>query len=74
MVGAIVAAVKVARSRHQVSSKRAEREVREPRHYSKSLPGADVEPVATSYPTQPSRSGSQDIDDELARLKREMGA
>jgi hypothetical protein len=73
VVGAIVAAVKVARSRKQVSSKRAEREVREPGH-SRPLPRADVEPVATSFPTTPSRSGSQDIDDELARLKREMGA
>jgi hypothetical protein len=75
VVGAAVAAVKVARSRKQVSgkAKRAEREVREP-DYSRPLPRADVEPVATSYPSQPSRQSSPDIDDELARLKREMGA
>jgi hypothetical protein len=72
VVGAIVAAVKVARSRKQVSPKRAEREVREPGSR-RPLPRADVEHVATSYPAQPSRPSSQDIDDELARLKREMG-
>ncbi|MGD0602155.1 MAG: hypothetical protein ABSA53_00965 [Streptosporangiaceae bacterium] len=73
VVGGIVAAVKVARSRKQVAPKRAEREVREP-DYSRPLPRADVEPVATPFPAQPSRASSQDIDDELARLKREMGA
>ena len=75
VVGAIVVAVKVARSNKQVTRKRSEREVRrEPEpDYSRRLPRADVEPVAT-YPTQPPRPGSQDIDDELARLKREMGA
>ncbi len=73
LVGAVAVAIKVARSGKQISRKRAEREVREP-DYSRSLPRADVEPVATSYPPQPSRPSSQDIDDELARLKREMGA
>jgi hypothetical protein len=73
VVGAIVAAVKVARSRKQVPAKRAEREVREP-GYSRPLPRADVDHVGTSYPAQPSRPSSQDVDDELARLKREMGA
>ncbi len=73
LVGAVAVAIKVARSGKQISRKRAEREVREP-DYSRSLPRADVEPVATSYPPQPSRASSQDIDDELARLKREMGA
>jgi hypothetical protein len=55
VVGAIVVAVKVARSRRQVSGKKAEREVRE-RDYeerSRPLPRADVEPV-TSY-SPPSR-------------------
>jgi hypothetical protein len=51
----------------------AEREVREP-EYTKPLPRADVEPVATSYPSQPARPNTQDIDDELAKLKREMGS
>jgi nitrate reductase cytochrome c-type subunit len=74
VVGAVVAAVKVARSRKQVSSKRAKREVREPDDYSRPLPRADVEHVVTSYPSQPPRQSSPDIDEELARLKREMGA
>ncbi len=73
VVGAIAVAIKVASSRRQVSSKKAEREVREPDHpqYSRPLPRADVEPVSTPYP--PSRPAAQDVDDELARLKREMG-
>ena len=56
VVGAIAVAIKVARSRRQVSGKKAEREVREPDHeqYSRPLPRADVEPVSTPYPP-PSR-------------------
>jgi hypothetical protein len=75
VVGAIVVAIKVARSRRQVSGKKADREVREPEHtqYRRPLPRADVEPVSTPYPSQPSRPHAQDVDDELARLKREMG-
>ena len=62
VVGAIAVAIKVASSRRQVSGKKAEREVREPDRpqYSRPLPRADVEPV-------------RDVDDDLARLKREMG-
>jgi len=82
VVGAIVVAVKVARSRRQVSGKKAEREVREPDHeqYSRPLPRADVESVPTPRPAQPSRPArpaapaAGDVDDELARLKREMGS
>jgi hypothetical protein len=73
VVGGIAVAIKMARSGKQVSKKRAEREVREPEH-SKRLPRADVEPVSTPYPSQPPRQNTQDIDDELARMKREMGA
>ena len=73
VVDAIVAAVKVAHSRKQVSSKRGKREVRDP-DYSRPLPRADVEHVATPYPSQPPRQSAPDIDEELARLKREMGA
>jgi hypothetical protein len=73
VVGAIVVAIKVARSGKQISGKRAEREVREPgydrQHRSPPLPRADVEPVATPRPRQDAR----DVDDDLARLKREMG-
>jgi len=75
VVGAIAVAIKVASSRRQVSGKKAEREVREPDHpqYSRPLPRADVEPVSTPYPPS-SRPATQDVDDELARLKREMGS
>jgi hypothetical protein len=82
VVGGVVIAVKVARSRREVSGKKAEREVREPDYdqYSRQLPRADVEPVSTSYPAQPSRPANPakpaaaDVEDELARLKREMGS
>jgi hypothetical protein len=73
VVGAVAVAIKVARSGKQISRKRADREVREP-EYSRSLPRTDVEPVPTSYSPPPSRPNTQDIDDELARMKREMGA
>jgi len=71
VVGGIAVAVKVARSRKQVSRKREEKQVREPDYseYSRPLPRADIEPVTP----QPGRQGTQDVDDELARLKREMG-
>ena len=74
VVGGIAVAIKMARSRKQISGKRAEREVRDPDSY-QPLPRADVEPYTTSVPTQQPRStpNPQDIDDELARLKREMG-
>jgi hypothetical protein len=80
VLGAIVVAIKVARSGKQLSRKREEREVRHhDRH--ESLPRADVEPYAaepyqSSVPTQqPPRPApsAHDVDDELARLKREMG-
>jgi hypothetical protein len=63
----------VARSGKQISRKHAKREVREPDH-NQPLPRADVEHVTTPYPSQPPRQSAPDIDDELARLKREMGA
>jgi uncharacterized membrane protein YfcA len=71
VVGAIVVGIKMARSRKQVSRKREEKQVREPDYseYSRPLPRADIEPVSPS----PGRQSTQDIDDELARLKREMG-
>jgi hypothetical protein len=73
VVGGIAVAIKVAGSRRKVSGKKAEREVREPdyQQYNRPLPRADVEHVSTPYP--PSRPATQDVDDELARLKREMG-
>jgi hypothetical protein len=77
VVGGIAVAIKMARSGRQVSRKRAEREVRDHDSH-ESLPRADVEPYSTSVPTptqQPRRAtpNPADIDDELARLKREMG-
>ncbi len=76
VVGGIAVAIKMARSGKQVSRKRAEREVRDPDRH-ESLPRADVEPYSTSVPTQqPQRAAPKaaDIDEELARLKREMGS
>jgi hypothetical protein len=75
VVGGVAVAIKVARSRGQVSGKKAEREVRDQEPY-QPLPRADVETYSTSVPTQqPRRSAPNpaDVDDELARLKREMG-
>jgi hypothetical protein len=77
VVGGIAVAIKMARSGKKISGKRAEREVRDHDTY-EPLPRADVEPYSASVPTQqqPPRSApnTQDIDDELARLKREMGS
>lgn len=74
LVGGIVVAVKMARSRRQVSGRKADREVREPGYQQRSrpLPRADVEPMSTP-PPRPLKPAAQDVDDELARLKREMG-
>ncbi len=76
VVGGIAVAIKMARSGKQVSRKRAEREVRDHDSY-QPLPRADVEPYSTPTPTQQPRRAAPsaaDIDDELARLKREMGS
>jgi hypothetical protein len=75
VVGGIAVAIKMARSGKQISRKREEREVRDHDTY-QPLPRADVEPYSTSAPTQQPRRATPnqaDIDDELARLKREMG-
>jgi len=74
VVGGVVVAVKVARSRRQVEGKKAEREVRDRdrEQYSRPLPRSDIEPAAP--PPYPARPTAQDVDDELARLKREMGS
>lgn len=77
VVGGIAVAIKMARSGKQVTRKRQEREVRDHETY-EPLPRADVEPYSASVPTQqaPRRAAPNvaDIDDELARLKREMGS
>ena len=77
VVGGIAVAIKMARSGKQVSRKRQEREVRDHDTH-RPLPRADVEPYSSSVPAptqQPRRAAPSgaDIDDELARLKREMG-
>jgi len=74
VVGAVAVAIKVARSGKQISRKHAKREVREPDDDRRPLPRADVQHVTTPYSPQPSRQSAPDIDEELARLKREMGA
>jgi len=76
VVGGVAVAIKMARSGKQVSRKREEREVRDQDSH-QPLPRADVEPYTTSVPVQQPRQSTpnaQDIDDELARLKREMGS
>ncbi len=77
VVGAIVVAIKMARSGKQISRKRAEREVRDHDEHREPLPRADVEAYSAPRPAPPARQtmpNTQDIDDELARLKREMGS
>ena len=75
VVGAVAVAIKVARSRRQVSGNKAEREVRDRDYeeHNRPLPRADVEPAAPPPPS-PVRPATHDVDDELARLKREMGS
>jgi hypothetical protein len=77
VVGAIVVAIKMARSGKQISRKRAEREVRDHDEHREPLPRADVEAYSAPRQAPPARQAmpnTQDIDDELARLKREMGS
>src|SRR6202043_3680457 len=73
VVGGTAVAIKMARSGKQVSRKRQEREARH--HNDKQpQPRPAVEPSPTSVPPQhPRRAApnSADVDDELARLKRE---
>ena len=71
VVGVIVVAIKMMRSGKQVSRKREEKQVREPDYseYTKPLPRADIELASP----QPGRQDAPDVEDELARLKREMG-
>jgi hypothetical protein len=82
VVGGIAVAVKMMRSGKQISRKRAEREVRDHDTH-QPLPRADVETYSApssndwqaQQPQQPRQAApsSHDIDDELAKLKREMG-
>ncbi len=76
VVAAIVVAFNIARSRRQVHGRRADREVREPQdrgqQYSRGLSRDYAEPSPAPY-SAPPRPAARDVDDELARLKREMG-
>jgi len=77
VVGAIVVAIKMARSGKQISRKREEREVRDHDEDRQALSRADVEAYSAPRPAPSPRQtmpNTQDIDDELARLKREMGS
>jgi hypothetical protein len=76
VAGGVAVAIKVARSGRQVSGKKAEREVRDRdnEQYSRPLPRSDVEPAPPSHPARPAAPAAHDVDDELARLKREMGS
>jgi hypothetical protein len=73
VAGGIYVAIKMARSGKQVSGKRKDSEIRD--DYSRPLPRADVEQFsAPAPPPSSARQNPADIDDELARLKREMGS
>jgi hypothetical protein len=79
VVGGIAVAIKMMRSGKQISGKRSKREVRDHDAH-QPLPRTDVEtysaPSQQTWQTQQPRQSapnSHDIDDELARLKREMG-
>jgi hypothetical protein len=73
VAGGIFVAIKVARSGKQVSRGPKEKEIGD--SYPSPTPRGDVQqysaPVPPAAPTRPS---TQDVDDELARLKREMGS
>lgn len=77
VAGGIYVAIKMSQRGKEVSGKQKEREVRE-RRSSSALPGMDLDqysaPAPPPRPAQTTRPSSADIDDELARLKREMGS
>ena len=76
VVGGIAVAIKMARSGKQVSGKKAERQVRDHQEPYQPLPRAEVDPypATTAAPQRRAAPRSADIDDELAKLKREMGS
>lgn len=76
VVGGVAVAIKMARSGKQVSGGGKDREIRDERYSSpdRPLPGADLEQFTVPGPVAPSRPAQQDVDEELARLKREMGS
>ena len=74
-VGAVAIAIKVMSSRKQVSGKPKKSEVRDD-YSAGALPRADLDQYTAPSPPQrtASRPAAADVDDELARLKREMGS
>jgi predicted lipid-binding transport protein (Tim44 family) len=73
VVGGIAIGIKVMSSRNQVSGKSKDKQLRDDDYSSSALPRADVQQY--SAPSTPvSRPSASDVDDELARLKREMGS
>src|SRR5579864_6225371 len=73
VVGGIYIAIKVARSNRQVTRGHRDTEVRD----SRSRPTADLDAYSAPAPPRATPTASapspSDVDDELARLKREMG-
>jgi uncharacterized membrane protein YebE (DUF533 family) len=76
IAGAIYVAVKISRSNKQVTGKQKDHEVRDRHPSSNALEGFDLDryTAPTPPPRPASRTNAQDVDDELARLKREMGS
>jgi len=75
VAGGIYVAIKMARSNRQVSGKSRDSEIRD-HHSSSALPRSDLDEYIpqTPAPRPASRPATADVDDELARLKREMGS
>ncbi len=75
IAGAIVVAIKIARSNKQVSGRSKDSEIRD-HDRSGALPRSDLDHYIPPTPTPrpASRPSAADVDDELARLKREMGS
>jgi hypothetical protein len=69
VAGGIYVAIKMARSGKQVSGKQRDSEIRD--DYSRPLPRGDLDQYSAPAPP---RQNAADVDDELARLKREMGS
>jgi hypothetical protein len=74
VVGGVYVAIKVARSNKQVSSKSRDSEIRDDYSSARPLPRVDMEQYSAPAPRPAARPSAQDVDDELARLKREMGS
>jgi hypothetical protein len=69
VVGAVVLGIKLYRSGRQVSAAHTDRAIGDYYHPQQREPDADSRPTARQYVQQ----HVQDVDDEIARLKREMG-